>query len=626
MLEPAVRNLYIDTLRPPDGYRFDRAVVTTYSLDLIALLAAPLAFTAFGWRQEADGVDGLVADPLPALDALRRHIDRIAVFCQKGQIKVPSSYQPLFDYLEGTVHEVALPQGRGVFHPKIWLLRYVTGDGDGPVRYRFACLTRNLTFDTQWDTMVVLDGVLAERRNAFARNHPLGDFVAALPGLHGAVLPPKTREIVETLQDEVRRVDFEIPRPFREFTFHPMGLGRRGSWPFPKNHRQRLVMSPFLAAGFLERFASEGSDHVLISRADELAAVGPAKLAKYSDLYELDQAAEPEIGDPETAAADTETAGSTHLQGLHAKLFVVNDGHQARIWTGSANATNAAFNDNVEFLVELRGGRWSCGIEALLGEEDSSTSLRTLLRPLQPTDIEEPPSPAGPAEQLADAAQSAIAGSDLRAKVAPGSAEGAYSMTLRTVGELALAEGASATLRPLSFAHARAAALAPTCRGGEVARFNEVSYEGLTSFFAIQVRAKADSHVATTSFVLNVPLEGAPEGRLESVLGKLLSRKEDFLRFLLLLLAESGLDVPSWLVGPRSGQGMTGPLRGLVGSGQGLLELLLRALARDPDKLRVVAEVVQDLRAGGHGDDFLPDGFDAVWNAIWSVGAGERKL
>lgn len=621
MLEPATRHLYIDALRPPVGYRFDCAVVTTYSLDLIALLAAPLAFTAFGWRQEADG---LGADPLPALDALRRHIDRIAVFCQKGQIKVPSSYQPLFDYLEGTVHEVALPHGRGVFHPKIWLLRYVNADG-GPVRYRFVCLTRNLTFDTSWDTVLVLDGELADRRNAFARNHPLGDFVAALPGLHGAELPPVTEEIVETLQSEVRRVDFEIPKPFRELDFHPLGLGRRSSWPFPDNHRERLVMSPFVAAGFLERFASQGSDHVLIGRVDELAAVGPAKLAKYSELYELDDAAEPEVGDAETAEAGPDAVEGAHLQGLHAKLFVVNDGHQARLWTGSANATNAAFNGNIEFLVELRGGRRSTGIEAILGDEKSHTSLRTLLRRLERVDLENGAAEPNPAEGLVDAARRAIAGADLTAHVAAGEAEGTYSVTLSAAKPLDLPEGASATVRPLTLAHAREGSLAPGGPDADVARFDDVSYEGLTSFFAFHVAAKAEGHAATSSFVLNVPLDGAPEGRLESVLGKLLARKEDFLRFLLLLLAESGLDIPAWLMGSGSGEGPTGPFRGLLGSGQGLLELLLRALARDPDKLRAVSEVVADLRAGGHGDDFLPDGFEAVWDAIWAVGSGEAK-
>ena len=42
---------------------------------------------------------------------------------------------------------------------------------------------------------------------------------------------------------------------------------------------------------------------------------------------------------------------------LHAKLYVADDGWNAHLWTGSANATDAAFgeNENVEFLVQLTG-------------------------------------------------------------------------------------------------------------------------------------------------------------------------------------------------------------------------------------------------------------------------------
>ncbi len=54
------------------------------------------------------------------------------------------------------------------------------------------------------------------------------------------------------------------------------------------------------------------------------------------------------------------------LSGLHAKLFVSEYHHRARLWTGSANATNAAFGGNVEFLVELQGARSACGVDAVL--------------------------------------------------------------------------------------------------------------------------------------------------------------------------------------------------------------------------------------------------------------------
>ena len=45
MFEPGQRRLLHDTLRPPEGYGFDCAVGTTFTLDLLALLSVPLAFT-----------------------------------------------------------------------------------------------------------------------------------------------------------------------------------------------------------------------------------------------------------------------------------------------------------------------------------------------------------------------------------------------------------------------------------------------------------------------------------------------------------------------------------------------------------------------------------------------------
>ena len=53
MLAPDDRRTLLEALRPPLGYRLDRAIGTTFSLDLRALLLAPLAFTLFGWQDEA---------------------------------------------------------------------------------------------------------------------------------------------------------------------------------------------------------------------------------------------------------------------------------------------------------------------------------------------------------------------------------------------------------------------------------------------------------------------------------------------------------------------------------------------------------------------------------------------
>lgn len=88
MLEPQKRRLLMEALRPPGGYSLSCAVATTFSLDLLALITAPLAFALY---DQEDGDGRPVLDPLRLLDSLREYADRIAIFCQAGQTSVPRS-------------------------------------------------------------------------------------------------------------------------------------------------------------------------------------------------------------------------------------------------------------------------------------------------------------------------------------------------------------------------------------------------------------------------------------------------------------------------------------------------------------------------------------------------------
>src|ERR1700733_2706436 len=211
MLRPDEGQHLLELLRPPAGCKLDVAVGTTYSLDLISALMLPLSFAFFDWEHE-DGE--LVADPLALLEALRRYGDRFTIFCQSGQIKLPAKYPPLVTFLEPCIYDVEAPDAEGVFHPKVWALRFVADDG--AIRYRVLCLSRNLTFDRCWDTVVALDGALADRSNAIAANHPLGDIIAALPDLATRRVVPERRHGILKMADELRRVRFTWPEGFDE--------------------------------------------------------------------------------------------------------------------------------------------------------------------------------------------------------------------------------------------------------------------------------------------------------------------------------------------------------------------------------------------------------------------------
>src|SRR5699024_10627101 len=88
MLEPDTSVLLTDALRPPPGHEVDVAVTTTYSLNLTAMLIAPMTF-ALASMDEATRIDD--GDPAQLLDAVHRFMGRTTVFYQAAGIDVARS-------------------------------------------------------------------------------------------------------------------------------------------------------------------------------------------------------------------------------------------------------------------------------------------------------------------------------------------------------------------------------------------------------------------------------------------------------------------------------------------------------------------------------------------------------
>jgi len=340
MLDPRDRQLLLEALRPPEGHAFDRAIGTTFSLEPTALLAAPLAFAAFD-----GGLEGCAPhdDSLALLEAVRRNAGHVSLFCQAGRIALPGKYRSLLTYLERSVVEVVPPRAEFAFHPKVWLVRY--RGAEDSLTYRLLCLTRNLTFDRSWDTVLSLEGELARRNNAFAVNHPLGDFIAALPRLAVRDVPQRVVRDVELMQDEVRRVRFTAPEGFEGFGFVALGLDARKTWSFPVGNTKGLVVSPFLSAETLQHLPDCRDGLTLVSRLEALEDLPAQARERFAACYALSEMAEPEpTADSEVSEPSADGGGArpaaAPLSGLHAKLFVFDQGWTAKLWSGSANATS----------------------------------------------------------------------------------------------------------------------------------------------------------------------------------------------------------------------------------------------------------------------------------------------
>jgi hypothetical protein len=602
VFDPYDRRLLLDALRPPPGYELDHAIGTTYSLDLLALLGAPLAFSAFAESDTAE------SDPLVLLEALRASAERITHFCDAGRINVPPADRPQLAHLEGSVVECIAPL-KGAFHPKVWLLRFVGEDGP---RFRFLCLSRNLTFDRSWDTALVLDGQVRGRTRTV--NRPLEEFVRALPGMAPRAPSEDRQRAIDRLATEVLRVEWEIPVPFDELTFHPLGHKKTPSpWPFDDARIDHLlVVAPFVSASMLERLAAEGTDHVLVSRADRLDQCEEEAVDGYSNTYVLADAASDDIDEGEQGES---------MRGLHAKFYVADQGWKATVWTGSANATKSAFEKNVEFMVELRGGKSQMGIGKILEPASASdVSFRELLMPYERSNVDDPGLEATRRlEREADQLRRQLADGTLRLEVVPGGADDTWDLALVGTGPIEAPENLkSLEVWPITRGRAASGAAVEPGASGELARFGGLTLELLTPFLACRAVLRSEEAELDQEFVLSLTLHGDPEDRRARVLRKLLSDRADVLRYLLYLLTGDRVEAVRALTQrPRNGEGSAAGGGGDLGLP--LLESLLRTFDREPAKLAAVGRVVEDLQASEGGAELLPDGWDSIWEPVKAV-------
>jgi hypothetical protein len=608
------------------------AVGTTYTLDLIALLSAPVAF-AFADCQDRDGRP--IAEPLALLKAVRQYAGDICLFCQAGKIQVPRSYQPLLASLEDSIVEATAPLG-GSFHPKLWFLRFVQDDGE--VLYRVLCLSRNLTFDRSWDTILRLDGQLKNRANAYAKNHPLGEFVDALPKCARGPLAPRWRKRLEQIAQEIRRVEFTVPEPFEDMAFWALGLNAKNSSPFPLRRDRALVISPFVDDGTAELLTSGAGPVELVSRPENLEMLQSEAQARFSKLWILDDGADSEpselelTGDP--AGKDPLPSGvrppepAAPLTGLHAKLYVFDQGWRASVWTGSANATRAGLERNVEFLVQLMGKKSQCGVAAVLGESSNDAKRRptSLAQLLQPFAAHNGPPTLDPEvvkfEREVDALardMSLLGPSAVCESVPESEAYGVEVRASRRLGSWPRADW-QIRARPVSLPSAQLAAVDLSQQ--QWVRFAPLTLLGLTSFFVFNVESSAKG--LARQFVLNIPLKGAPANRQEGILRDLLSDQGRVLRFLLLLLMDSDpRDLNQLFTSSASSVGQANWVQSLFGAT--LFESLVHSLERDAERLDQVAALIDDLKTSPESESLLPEGFNAIWDPIWQARCRQRE-
>ena len=357
------RTNYSSILMPPDGYRLDSAVGTTYSLDLEALTAVAICL---GLSEETDSK--LMQNPIGMLNALQKVSDKVVLFCEAGQIKVPTKPTALSILLEKMVVEVALSKDRQLgrypsFHPKTWVLAYVNAEGDK--KYRFVVMSRNLTFDRSWDVSFAMDSSESVRQKKKTR--PICDFLEYLAeNVHNtSINAGKKRNLIRGLRTELNSVSFSLEnKRFGEnFEVLPLGIGRnayqmKDDILFCKEKgnanstfNELVVMSPFLSESVIADFnladrALSECKRTLITRRSELGKLKTSDVDNFT-IYALKD----EIIDGEDEISDELT--DKKKQDIHAKIYLRRKYSDVDLYLGSMNASYSAINKNVEMMLWL---------------------------------------------------------------------------------------------------------------------------------------------------------------------------------------------------------------------------------------------------------------------------------
>ena len=623
MLQPNERSLFLDALRPPMGYRLDMAIGTTYSLDLLTLLTTFYSFSFGDWE---DDNGKPLEDPKAIFKAVCENGEKVIVFCQSGRIAIPKKYHQMFCYLESSIYECKAPIPGGNFHPKLWVLRYQ--NNVGYIRYKVICATGNLTDDFSWDAMVVLDGEVTNQKRGLTVSRPLSDFILSLPSMAVRNIPPDWNKKIRRLAKEIHRTRFDIPDKFQKLKFFPLGIKDYRKNPYIDVKEQFLIMSPFLDEQALKELSDIESEDILISRLDTLQKINPDFLERFHKVYSFSQSGSPIDDEMEMSNNESEDKSYKEVHnrskfvsgnGLHAKLYIADEGWSGKVWIGSANATNAALNKNVEFVIKLVGKKSYCGINALLKKEKYCTNFADLLeeyspdpkdyKPIDPKILKQ--------EKMQDEVVVQIEKARLIASVSSSESNDFYNIVISSsLGKkIELPPNVRVIIYPISLKKSAAELVKEP---SQIASFKNVSLESLTPFFAFSINIIKNAVVDPRQFVMQLPLKGAPQDRRERVIQYLFQNREQVLQFLMLYLIEPErirladiIDVHQ--KPPRQPHPKLSILK------KEFFESLVKTLWSRPENIDCIHKFIEDIRKAPNSAELLPEGFDEIWEPIWKA-------
>jgi hypothetical protein len=309
-----------DALRPLNRQSTARAVVATYSLDLVAALGLILSL---GGHAEAE----FNSTPLELVDAFEAMRGRLLILHQSGRVVAPRRHRGILllldDMLQGVVTERSCS-----WHPKIALVRY--HNESGAYEWRFWIGSRNLTGSTDLDAGLLLVGRPGGNHRQFKDVARLAEDLLA----HADWTDGELAELREAKWDAPSGVRLKELRWRR-----PGGTDRLVAKLGGKRSADAIFgMSPFLDQdGIQEAFGGTVAPQVLLTSRLDARKVAP--LPGMTLLVRNPPQPHVAVAEDRTPTQDEPDFVEPGSNGVHAKILLRCIGQRAELMIGSANFT-----------------------------------------------------------------------------------------------------------------------------------------------------------------------------------------------------------------------------------------------------------------------------------------------
>lgn len=569
---------YSEMLIPPVGYKTAFAVGTSYSLDLETLISVSIAL---GLNEDIDSK--LSNSPIYLLEALRKVSDKMLIFCEAGQIKAPVTQNKLFPFLENSIVTVNAKKDRS-FHPKVWIVKYENDSSEDI--YRVLVLSRNLTFDRSWDVAVCLEG--RERSQRFKKNEALSDFISYLHGKMDARNERMNtkKKIIKKLIEEIMNVKFDLnDKKFDDFEFIPLGISEDYNKDYTglfNTYHELFIISPFLSKGIMNELMGlqlSNPDKTLITRKSELCKLSTDFLTDF-DTYTLKD----DVIDGEDRLS---SEGDIRKQDIHAKVYLSTKGSDSELFLGSANASENAFNGNIEFMLSLTSKRGRLNVADLkhdiFGEDDKMNPFEKV-KPMEYIidDVDA-------VEEDLQKAIKTLCKTKLSARVEDG-----YSVTITVEN---LKTETDLYILPLLITKEE--------KVSNTVIFNDLTLMQLSEFYVITARSGDRS----LKRVLKIRTEGIPEDRDSSIFNSIVGSKEGFIQYISFLLGDD------YLISFVEDNMKKGNQYQFLSNGVDIpviYEKMLKVAATNPQKLKEIRKVIEMIT----DKSIIPERFDELYNTF----------